>query len=304
MSDNSFLSLNTRFRPTPYADLHIGHAWVAYHNWAWARNGGGKFVMIVDDIMYNIPHLADQSFPLMKAVDRFIEDLEWLGLAPDEVVFSTRNADAHAEAAERLNLERIGLHDAPKSVTITTVGGEAIEYGYHPWLVMTRVVDDHLAAITGFWRGMDLIPEMFLYDFISRSLGWRPPGQGYLPVVRRENNATKESKGNDEGISVRQLREVGYHPQSVVETIRECGDRSVRDGLQDCVIPAGILELDEIRYLPLENLGARVYTNPKYPWAEDVTHYWEHTDGARSENRRANWAGRDGNEILEDKHGH
>jgi hypothetical protein len=255
--------------------------------------------MVVDDIMYNLPHVGDQSYPLAKAVDRYAEDLDWLGLAPDEIVFSTRNAEAHAEAAERLGLKKIGMHDCPKAATISTVGGEVFEFGYHPWLVMTRVVDDHLAEVTGFWRGMDLIPEMFLYDFISRSLGWLPPGQSYLPVVRRELNPSKESKSNNEGVSVRQLRERGYHPQSVVETLRECGDRSVRAGLKDCVIPSGILELEEIRYLPWENLGARAYTNPKYPWAEDVTRYWEHLDGAKAEMRR-NWAGVNGNAHCED----
>jgi hypothetical protein len=294
MSESQFLYINTRFRPTPYADLHCGHVWVAYHNWAWARNGGGKFVMIVDDIMYNLPHLSDQSLPLQKAVDRYVEDLDWLGIGPDEVVFSTTNADAHAEAAKTLGLHRIGMHDAPKSLNVTTVGCEAIEFGYHPWLVMTRVVDDHLANITGFWRGMDLVGEMYLYDFIGRSLGWRPPGQGYLPVVRREANPSKESKGNNEGISVRQLREAGYHPDSVVETIRECGDRSYLAGLKDCVIPLGVLELEEIKYLPLEHTGSRAYTNPKYPWSDDVSGYWSRFDDAKSAKRRS-WAGVNGN---------
>lgn len=287
MNESSFLTLNTRFRPTPYADLHSGHAWVAYHNWAWARNGGGKFIMIVDDIMYNMPNVGNQSFSLGHAVDRYVEDLEWLGIGPDEVIYSTRNADAHGDAAEKLGFPRLGLHNAYKVVTIPTAGRETVEFGYHPWLTMTRVVDDHLAGVTGFWRGMDLIPEMYLYDFVCRSLGWLPPGQGYLPVVRREESATKESKSNNQGISVRQLRERGYHPASVLETIRECGARSVKAGLMDCVIPRGVLELDEINFLPFDDMGNRVMFDESFPWSEDVKIYWQHRDEANALRRRS-----------------
>lgn len=287
MEQSSFLSINTRFRPTPYADLHCGHVWVAYHNWAWARNGGGKFVMIVDDIMYNLPRLIKQSFPLSRAVDRYVEDLEWLGIGPDEIVYSTWNAEAHAEAAEKMGFPRIGMHDSYKVMTVSTVGREAVEFGYHPWLVVTRVVDDHLVGITDFWRGMDLFPEMYLYDFVCRSLGWMPPGQGYLPVVRREDSATKESKSkesksNNQGISVRQLREAGYHPQSIIDTVRECGARSLKAGLKDCVIPRGILELDQIRFLPFEDSASRVAYDDTFPWAADVREYWRRNDETKA----------------------
>ena len=285
MNESSFLSLNTRFRPTPTADIHAGHVWVAYHNWAWARNGGGKFIMIVDDILYNLPDVRrNQSFSLCHSVDRYVEDFEWLGIGPDEIVYSSRNADAHGDAAEKLGFPRLGLHNSYKIITVPTAERET-KFGYHPWLVMTRVVDDHLANVTGFWRGMDLISEMFMYDFVCRSLGWLPPGQGYLPLVRREGAASKESK---KGVSIRQLRERGYHPASVLETIRECGARSLAAGLNDCVIPAGVLELDEIKFLPFDDNSNRVYTDKKYPWSEDVKAHWKNKDEANAL-RRKKW---------------
>lgn len=260
----------TRLRPTPYADLHLGHVWVALHNWELARQSGGKFVLIFDDIMHALPNLAVQSFGLQTATERYLEDLAWLGMAPDEVVYSTRNAEAHAEAAERLGLARIGQAQNYKQWPVSVADFAGSWIGYHPWLVAVRVIDDALAGVTGFFRGKDLISETQLYDYICRRLGLRTPGQQYIKLVRREASAEKESKSNKGGISVRDMRDAGYRPAQIVETLRECERLSGVARLEDVVIPDGVLETEEVKVLLHNSPEVNATDHLGYPWETEV----------------------------------
>ncbi len=244
--------MNTRFRPTPYRDMHVGHAWVAWHNYRIAAGSGGRFAVIVDDMMYYLQDLAAQSWPLTTAVMRYVEDLTWIGMPPDEVVYSTRNAEAHADAAQILGLQRPGqLSHEWCGTVVPRVNHTGASDQYNAWLVMVRVVDDYIAGVDGFFRGADILPEMFLYDDTCRRLGYRTCGQEYLPVIRREGNDKKESKSTG-ATSVRALREAGYTPEQIIATLRECARRSALAGLAHVVVPAGVLEAGEIKALPYE----------------------------------------------------
>ena len=66
----------TRFAPAPTGFLHLGHAVNALFVWGLARAFGGRVVLRVED------HDRTRSRPEYEAALR--EDLEWLGLAPDE----------------------------------------------------------------------------------------------------------------------------------------------------------------------------------------------------------------------------
>lgn len=248
------------------------------HNHAVAKGAGGRFVLIVDDLMYYIPQLQIQSWPLMTAVERYVEDLTWVGCPPDEVVFSTRNAEAHADAAAELGIERPArLTKGWQGLTVPSASGVLSSPQYHPWLVTARVVDDHLAGVTGFFRGADLREEMYLYDYFCRRLGYRPCGQEYLPVVRRENVAAKESKSAG-AVSLREMRAAGYTPRQVRGTLLEAARRSAAMGLRDVVIPADVLQTNELRWLEYST-----YTDPDVlaasadlvgrPWRDEVIAY-------------------------------
>lgn len=68
----------TRFAPSPTGRLHVGNIRAALHNWMWARQQGGRFVLRIDD--------TDAE----RSEERFVEairaDLTWLGLVPDAEV--------------------------------------------------------------------------------------------------------------------------------------------------------------------------------------------------------------------------
>ena len=295
----------TRIRPTPYADMHCGHAWVAWHCWSAARESGGKFIVIFDDLMYQFGQLWSQSWSLKHAIDRYIEDLTWLGLEPDVVDYlpprtfpmanwhegppkryavSTLNAEAHYQAAVQLGLvgQEIGrladgpylLHEIRQAAGFPTAPGVL----YHPWLVMVRVVDDYELRVTDFYRGNDLQPgdqlrsEAQLYDYLWRRLyGGTTPAQSYIRHIKRAGAPTKESKSNVGGISIRDLRMVGYEPSAIIGTLREQALRTI--GREYVEIPKGISEVPDVRTVPLRTnfaAGAPNVSETGFPWFADV----------------------------------
>ncbi len=65
----------TRFAPSPTGFLHLGHVANAIYVWGVARALGGRVMLRVED------HDRGRSRPEYEAA--VLEDLEWLGLAPD-----------------------------------------------------------------------------------------------------------------------------------------------------------------------------------------------------------------------------
>jgi glutamyl-tRNA synthetase len=72
------MTVTTRFAPSPTGTLHVGNIRAALHNWLFARQRGGRFVLRIDD--------TDAE----RSEERFVEgiraDLAWLGIDPDAMV--------------------------------------------------------------------------------------------------------------------------------------------------------------------------------------------------------------------------
>jgi len=66
------MTVTTRFAPSPTGRLHVGNLRTALHNWLYARQQGGRFLLRIDD--------TDRE----RSEERFVEairaDLRWLGL--------------------------------------------------------------------------------------------------------------------------------------------------------------------------------------------------------------------------------
>jgi len=66
----------TRIAPSPTGDPHVGTAYVALFNWAWARRHGGVFILRIED--------TDQARSRPEHEAAILQALAWLGIAPDE----------------------------------------------------------------------------------------------------------------------------------------------------------------------------------------------------------------------------
>ena len=94
------MTVRVRFAPSPTGYLHIGSARTALFNWLYARGQGGRFLLRVED--------TDLQRSTEESTRSILEGLAWLGISDydEEIVFQSRNADRHREAA--LGLVREG----------------------------------------------------------------------------------------------------------------------------------------------------------------------------------------------------
>ncbi|TMJ15632.1 MAG: glutamate--tRNA ligase [Alphaproteobacteria bacterium] len=88
------MSVVTRFAPAPTGRLHVGNVRTAIHNWLWARKGGGRFILRLDD--------TDAERSEQAHVEAIREDLAWLGLEADEEHRQSLRFAHYEEGFERL----------------------------------------------------------------------------------------------------------------------------------------------------------------------------------------------------------
>lgn len=90
-----FMTVITRFAPSPTGYLHIGGARTALFNWLFARHYGGKFLLRIED--------TDRARSTDDAIQAIFKGLEWLGLDWDEEpTFQFSRASRHVEVAETM----------------------------------------------------------------------------------------------------------------------------------------------------------------------------------------------------------
>lgn len=85
----------SRFAPSPTGRLHLGHAYSALLAHDYARERDGAFLLRIEDI--------DPGRVRAEHVDGIIEDVEWLGLMPDdEIVYQSERLPLYAAALDGL----------------------------------------------------------------------------------------------------------------------------------------------------------------------------------------------------------
>ncbi len=70
------MTVRTRIAPSPTGDPHVGTAYIALFNLAFARQRGGKFILRIED--------TDQTRSTSESEQTILDSLRWLGLDWDE----------------------------------------------------------------------------------------------------------------------------------------------------------------------------------------------------------------------------
>jgi glutamyl-tRNA synthetase len=91
------MSVRVRFAPSPTGYLHVGNIRAALLNWLFARQHKGIFILRLDD--------TDSGRSTAAFADAIIEDLSWLGLAPDETYSQSARLDRYDAAVEKLKVD-------------------------------------------------------------------------------------------------------------------------------------------------------------------------------------------------------
>lgn len=87
--------VRVRFAPSPTGELHVGGARTALYEFLFARHHGGEVFLRVED--------TDQKRYVPGSMDRFLEDLTWLGIAFDgEPIIQSSRMERHREVARQL----------------------------------------------------------------------------------------------------------------------------------------------------------------------------------------------------------
>ena len=76
MSTQQDVRVVTRFAPSPTGSLHLGNARTALFSFLWARKGGGRFILRIED--------TDAERSQQRFYEGLLTDLRWLGLDWDE----------------------------------------------------------------------------------------------------------------------------------------------------------------------------------------------------------------------------
>jgi glutamyl-tRNA synthetase len=88
------VSVVTRFAPSPTGRLHVGNIRTALHNFLFARKNGGRFILRIDD--------TDRERSTAEFDQAIRDDLEWLGLTPDQLVRQSERFDLYEREFEKL----------------------------------------------------------------------------------------------------------------------------------------------------------------------------------------------------------
>ena len=132
----------TRFAPSPNGHLHLGHAYAAVVAHDVAREGGGRFLLRIEDI--------DGARSRAELAGKFRADLAWLGLEFEEVPAQSTRLATYAAAADRLSavglLYPCACTRAEIAATAQTMGPDGPVY---PGTCRNRAVDPALPVA---WR--------------------------------------------------------------------------------------------------------------------------------------------------------
>ena len=130
--------MRLRFAPSPTGYLHVGGGRTAVFNWLIARNGGGTFVLRVED--------TDRARSSDEHTQVILDGLTWLGVDWDEgPFFQSEGVERHRADAYRLLEEGKAYRDFSDS---EAVRAEAQERGMHPSRVAREKMQELGAAET------------------------------------------------------------------------------------------------------------------------------------------------------------
>ena len=83
-----------RFAPNPSGPLHIGHSRAAVPNAEYVKRHDGKLILRIED--------TDPKRVYEPAYEMIPEDLEWLGITPDEVIYQSDRFEIYYDYARQL----------------------------------------------------------------------------------------------------------------------------------------------------------------------------------------------------------
>lgn len=228
--------VRTRIAPSPTGFAHIGTAYTAIFNYAFARKNKGEFILRLED--------TDLERHVTGAEDAIYAGLDWLGLSWDEGSDIGGKYEPYRQS-ERLEIYKkkarelvkngmayedegaIRFKNPEEEVTwrdlvrgeISFPGDQITDFvilksnGY-PTYNFAVVSDDIDMKITHVIRGEEHISNTPRQLVLYKAFGVSPPEFAHLPTIRNEQRK-KLSKRHD-SVDLRDFQHKGYLPEALV----------------------------------------------------------------------------------------
>jgi glutamyl-tRNA synthetase len=217
------VSVRVRMAPSPTGALHVGGVRTALFNWLFARNGGGEFLIRIEN--------TDTSREVQGAVEHALESFAWLGLDWDRppTYQLDRMADCRA-VAETLVAEgkayedegaiRFRMPDDGITSWVDVVRGEIsfpneeledlvlVRSDGRPTYNFASPMEDVWDAITHVIRGEDHVSNTPKQINIIRAVGAELPEYAHVPNVMGRDGKKLSKRHGATGVD--ELRAEGY----------------------------------------------------------------------------------------------
>jgi glutamyl-tRNA synthetase len=230
------VSVRVRMAPSPTGFLHIGGVRTFLFNWLFARQGGGKNLLRIEN--------TDTSREVAQAVDHIQESLRWLGIEwDDNVTFQLDRLDDCRKAAEELvaagkayedeGAIRFRMPDDGVTAWDDVVRGrvevpnETIEdlvlvrSDGRPTYNFASPMEDVWDGITHVIRGDDHISNTPKQLNIIRAVGADVPTYAHVPSIFGQDG--KKLSKRHGAVGVEEFRNAGYLPEALVNFLALLG---------------------------------------------------------------------------------
>jgi nondiscriminating glutamyl-tRNA synthetase len=228
--------IRVRIAPSPTGFVHVGTAYTALFNWAFARKTKGKFIIRIED--------TDVKRHVKGAQEALFSDLKWLGIDWDEgpdkggdygPYCQSQRLKIYHKHAEELLKHNLAFKDKGairfknpfKSVSwqdairgkITFPGEEIGDFvivksdGY-PTYNFAVVIDDILMAISHVIRGEEHISNTPRQIAVYQALKENLPQFAHLPLLRNPDRSKISKRKNPVALSW--YKNQGYLPQALI----------------------------------------------------------------------------------------
>lgn len=228
--------VRVRIAPSPTGFAHVGTAYAALFNYAFAKNKGGKFIIRLED--------TDTKRHVKKAEQAIYDGLAWLGFSWDEGP-DKGGEYAPYKQSERLEIykkkakelleknkayeedgairfknpgEDVGWKDIIRG-DVKFPGGEVTDFvimksdGY-PTYNFAVVIDDLLMKITHVIRGEEHISNTPRQLALYKAFNEKAPEFAHLPTLR--NKERKKLSKRKDPVDLRLYQKEGYLPEALV----------------------------------------------------------------------------------------
>src|SRR3990172_2688066 len=217
-----------RFAPNPNGPPTLGSARGIVVNSEYTRKYNGKLIIRFDD--------TDPATkrPMLEAYKWYLEDCEWLGAKPDEVVIASDRLQRYYEVAEEL-IRRGGAY-----VCFCEEVGD--KYCVWPLLDFESAVEDHLLGTTLIIRSKDLIDSERRQRYVYEYMGWTYPKTMHWGRVQIYEFGKLSTSGIKKAIA--EGKYIGWDDPRL-PTLRAMRRRGIRpEALRKFMIDLGLGETD------------------------------------------------------------